>query len=352
MQDDGRRPVVVSDPSLWLKKSNHRLVVMREDQEVSSIPLAEIERVSLFGPVSITGGALCGLLDAGIDLSLHSRTGRFRGSASSVESKNIFLLLAQVDAWRSEERRLAFARAIVTSKLEGHRLLLQRYSLDHPEATRCKLVSLSLQECKAKAMAADSIEQLRGIEGAAAAAYFSAFPQMLRGGWQFPGRVRNPATDPVNALLSFTYSLAVGRLSSEAAGVGLDPRLGLFHGLRYGRASLPLDLVEEVRAPLADRFVLRSLNLQQIKPEDFITRPDGAVQLRPEARRAYLFAWEEYLARPSPYFTRESQEQEPPGLDPKEATDKPLSWQDRLRRQVYRCKRFLQNQEPYVPLLS
>jgi CRISPR/Cas system-associated endonuclease Cas1 len=156
--------------------------------------------------------------------------------------------------------------------------------------------------------------------------------------------------------VSIPYALVVGLFSSALSGAGLDPRIGLFHGLRYGRASLPLDLVEELRASLADRFVLRMLNLNQLQSSDFVVQPDSAVQLRPEVRRSYLFAWEEYITQPNAYFRRE----EPKAIEDEfvwlsafgETTENRLSWKDRIERQVRRCKSFLQNQEPYTPLLK
>jgi len=139
-----------------------------------------------------------------------------------------------------------------------------------------------------------SVSETMGIEGDAASTYFSVFNELLRGtGFTFGGRVRRPPTDPVNALLSFAYTLITHECSSALQGVGLDPYVGLLHQDRPGRVSLALDLLEEFRAPWADRFVLTLINRKQIQLNDFITEASGAVRLKDDARKTFLIAWQE-----------------------------------------------------------
>jgi CRISPR-associated protein Cas1 len=133
-----------------------------------------------------------------------------------------------------------------------------------------------------------------GLEGEAASAYFGVFSSLLRAPrFEFSGRVRRPPADPVNALLSFAYVLLASECASALAGVGLDPYVGFLHQDRPGRKSLALDMMEELRAPLADRFVLTLINRGQMKPNDFVTEASGAVRLKDEARKAFLTAYQE-----------------------------------------------------------
>lgn len=206
---------------------------------------------------------------------------------------------------------------------------------------------------------------LRGLEGAASAAYFDAFPSMLGPSWAFPGRVRRPARDPVNALLNFGYTLATAEVARHLLRASFDLRIGLLHGIRYGRESLALDLVEELRAPLVDRFTLRLLHRRQIQRDDFITHDeDGAVRLTDDARRRYLEWWEEALSSRAPLLRNdrstpdddaaphaaqvEGLEKQRLGPNPKAPNE--ITWRFRIERQAHRLARFLLRQAPFKPL--
>ena len=139
------------------------------------------------------------------------------------------------------------------------------------------------------------MEALRGIEGYAAKAYFGAFTAMVRQNrdvFAFTGRSRRPPRDPINSLLSFVYTLLVNESAAACEGVGLDPQIGYLHALRPGRPALALDLMEELRAPLADRLVLTLINRNQLTPEDFVERPGGAIYLTKDARKTLLSAYQ------------------------------------------------------------
>ena len=158
-----------------------------------------------------------------------------------------------------------------------------------------------LQECGntlasyvRQARRATTAEQLLGIEGAAAECYFSAFPHfLLSDEWSFQSRNRRPPRDPVNSLLSFAYTLLAADCKSALESVGLDHAVGLYHKDRPGRPGLALDLMEEFRAPLADRTVLTLLNRKQLSARDFIHEEGGFVRLTDEARKLVLTSWQE-----------------------------------------------------------
>src|SRR5690606_4874859 len=162
---------------------------------------------------------------------------------------------------------------------------------------------------------ANSTDECMGVEGEAAATYFSVFNELLKGsGFAFGGRIRRPPTDAVNALLSFAYSLITQECISALQGVGLDPFVGFLHKDRPGRASLALDMLEEFRASWADRFVLTLINRRQIQLSDFVTEASGAVRLSDTARKALLVAYQErkQVEIQHPYL----EEQVPIGLLP------------------------------------
>jgi CRISP-associated protein Cas1 len=167
--------------------------------------------------------------------------------------------------------------------------------------------------------------EIRGLEGAGSGTYFRQFGKMLST-VGFPGRKRRPATDPANSLLSLGYVMVGNELSSLLEARGFDPAIGFLHGVRYGRSSLALDVVEVFRQPVVDRLTLRLLNLGQIKPDDFEGGQKG-LRMRPEALKRYFERYEEQLRTPS------------------EGAESP-SWRERLKHQVEAVREMVMAGEP------
>jgi CRISPR-associated protein Cas1 len=207
-------------------------------------------------------------------------------------SGNVLLRRAQYRACESEEITVRLARRFVEGKVRGGRYVVQRAYRDYKEEILSQTTD-SLGELITKITEEDDLAALRGLEGAAASQYFNAFPAMLRvDDVKFDGRQRRPPRDPVNAVLSFVYSLLTTDCTSALESVGLDPQIGFLHSLRPGRPALALDLMEEFRHPFADRLVLSLFNRQQIKSADFIERPGGAVLMSEAARKTVLTAYQ------------------------------------------------------------
>ena len=352
--------MVISDPTLFVRRANERLVMMREGKEVAAIPIGDVSHVAVHGPVTLTGAALAGLLDEGIEVTLYSSGRGYRGAITSAQSKNVYLLLAQVDAWKRDERRLALAKSLLAGKIAGQRAILHRQALDRGSA-KCREAAARLMELELGMAAERYVDAARGVEGTAAAQYFGAFGEMLSEGWSWEGRRHRPAPHPVNAALSFGYTLATGEMARLLAWGWFDTRVGFIHGLRYGRESLALDMVEEFRAPLVDRFVLRMLNRRQLAPSDFMEHDGGGVRLSAEARRRFLEAWEENLEGAAPSLRNEVvAEADHAGARRITRTDtgqpdegdgeEGPRWRRRMERQVDRLRRFLMKNEDYVPL--
>jgi CRISP-associated protein Cas1 len=182
---------------------------------------------------------------------------------------------------------------VVTAKINGQLRVVQRYERNHPDRLEPGAAE-QLRQLLGKLTGAESVESLQGLEGAAAAVYYRQFGRMLTA-VGFPGRKKHPSTDPANALLSLGYVLLGNEIAALLEARGFDPAVGFLHGLRYGRQSLALDLVEAFRQPVVDRLTLRLLNRRQIGPEDF-EGGDRGLLLKPESLKRYLGLYEEHPA--------------------------------------------------------
>ncbi|MGH2628785.1 MAG: CRISPR-associated endonuclease Cas1, partial [Anaerolineales bacterium] len=260
--------------------------------KAADIRLFDLERLVVVGPVQFSTQALALLLDRGIDVSFLTSHGRIRGSLVSGQSRNVYLRLAQFERWREPAFRLALSRHVVTAKVTAQLHVVLRYERNHPGRLEAG-AGEQLRQLLEKVPEADSVESLQGLEGAAAAAYYRQFGRMLTT-VGFPGRKKHPSTDPANALLSLGYVILGNEIAARLEARGFDPAVGFLHGLRYGRQSLALDLVEAFRQPVVDRLTLRLLNLRQLVPDDFEGGERGLL-LKPDALKTYLGLYEEQL---------------------------------------------------------
>ena len=192
------------------------------------------------------------------------------------------------------------AATLVAAKIVNSRFVLQRALREYGDAQGGGVLSGTIEHLDSllRQVRRDGItlETVRGYEGIAAKRYFEAFPQLIRRkepAFRFTGRTRRPPRDPVNALLSFLYTLLRHDVASALEGVGLDPAMGFLHRDRPGRPALALDMMEELRAPLADRLAVSLINRRQIKPSGFITTESGAVNMDEGTRKTILVAWQE-----------------------------------------------------------
>jgi CRISPR-associated protein Cas1 len=236
-------------------------------------------------------------LEHGVELAILTRTGsRIVGQITSPATKNIELRVEQFKKYGDESFRTALAKIIVRGKISNCINLLRTFSYNHPDINLSPEVE-GMQSALAGISDAANINTLMGVEGNAAHIYFGGFSKMILGEFTFAGRKKHPAPDPVNALLSFGYTLFFNEILSLLDGLGFDPYLGYFHNVEYGRASLASDLVEEFRAS-ADRFALYLINDRIFKPADFFTNPKGGgVYLTREAQKPYFVQYERHVNR-------------------------------------------------------
>lgn len=248
----------------------------------------------IFGNVQVTTQALVEMLDHGIELAILSASGQLRGQLTPPKAKNIVLRMKQYEMSGSAQACLRIAREVVGGKIANSVAVVRRYRANHPEAIPVESVK-ELEATLQSARTALSLDSLRGAEGTAAVRYFRCLQGMVPPAFGFTGRNRRPPRDPMNALLSFGYVLVGNELQALLDAMGFDPYLGFFHQVDYGRPSLALDLLEEFRAPLVDRFSARLLNQGILKVVDFTATPEKGTVLSREALKRYFVEYEKEL---------------------------------------------------------
>ncbi|MCG8448635.1 MAG: type I-C CRISPR-associated endonuclease Cas1c [Pirellulales bacterium] len=278
----------------YLHKERETIVIKQGDEKLGQFPAINIGNIHCFGQVSVSPFLMGFCAEKTIGLSFYTEYGRYLARVEGKPVGNVLLRRAQYRWADDEEKCNAIASLIVAAKVANGRSVLQREIRNHGDNAQLAAAVDSLSVSCRRARQARSVDEARGIEGEAASVYFGVFDELVRGsGFAFGGRFRRPPTDPVNALLSFTYSLITQECVSALVGVGLDPYVGFLHKDRPGRTSLALDLLEEFRAAWADRFVLTLINRKQLALKDFETEASGAVNLADEARKRFLAAYQE-----------------------------------------------------------
>jgi CRISPR-associated protein Cas1 len=317
-----RTIVHVTSPGTMIRKESDALILAGRDGEAERLLLKDVCHVAIYGPSQITSQCLQHLLIHGVPVSHHTSAGRLLGISAPLTTQNIGLRRAQYRAADDPERCLYIARALVLAKIRNQRTILKRYRRgieaalddeggelpnwavpaaaegdDNDEPTSAYAVTAGalaqMQHALRAAERDTALDVLRGHEGEAAAAYFSALPAILPAPWRgdFCGRSRRPPRDRVNALISFGYSLLVRDTSAALARIGLDPMLGFFHAMLPGRPALALDLMEPFRAAWVDAAVLRLLATNGIDRADFHVSTSGVV-LTDSGRNALIAAYE------------------------------------------------------------
>ncbi len=282
-----------------IHKTGNRLLVRKDGQDLAEAECAHLSAVLMFGRVQVTTQALHLLLRHGIELALFTQNGKLLGQLTPPTAKNLPLRKAQYDKERDPAFALRQAKAVLAAKLHNSREVLKRHALDTPgEQPEAQAAAARISALLPKLHEAVEAASLLGVEGAAAAAYWGAFPTLLKAhGLEFPGRQSHPSPDPINAALSLGYVVLGNLLQSLLDGLGFDPFLGFLHEESYGRASLALDLLEPFRAPVVDRLVVKLFNLKTLQPADFAPDEEGGCRMAPDALRRFFAAWERQLAR-------------------------------------------------------
>ncbi len=286
----------------YLRKDGEAVEVRHEGETKLRVPLHNLDGiVAMAWDVSASGALMAACAEAKVSLSFHNAHGKFLVAVNGFTLGNVLLRREQYRRADHEAASVAIAANMVAAKISNARTVVMRAIRDHGERDPSR--AFVLQQT-ADVMASripltrhvTSLDSLRGVEGEAAVAYFTALPMLLTNHDPeigFDGRNRRPPLDPVNCLLGFLYSLLMHDCRSACESCGLDAQCGFLHRDRPGRPSLALDLMEEFRALLADRMMLNLFNRQQLTSKDFQTKENGAVLLKDESRKKVLVAWQE-----------------------------------------------------------
>ena len=293
-----RNVIYIQTQNSWLHKDNDNLVLKVEKETKARIPIHKLQGLVCFGQVSISPYLMAHCAENGVTITYLNQFGKFLARVEGPVSGNVLLRRTQHLLGANLENSVAIARAMLAGKLYNQRYVLRRYLRDYGDQTNQQqaLAELTtaekrLSRCLNQLNDCKAIDTLMGREGEAAQVYFGVFQHLLRQDeFTFDVRRRRPPTDPVNALLSFVYTLLIHDCRSALETTGLDPASGFLHQLRSGRPSLALDLAEELR-PMVDRFVLSLINKRQLGVKDFESWPNGSVTLKEEPRKTLLAAW-------------------------------------------------------------
>ncbi|MDA8054900.1 MAG: CRISPR-associated endonuclease Cas1 [Thermoplasmatales archaeon] len=288
---DDSVPVYVQEQGSTVSKKNEEIVVKFDGKVISTARLMETSQLALFGNVQVTTQTINELCRRNIPISYYSTGGWFNGITHGMSHKNVEMRVRQYSACIDRERSLLLARKLIEGKIKNTRTFLRRNTRVQSDKALVELKSWA-----DKASKAHDQESLLGIEGSAGRVYFQHFANMLKEvegeyNFDFNGRNRRPARDPINAMLSFAYALLTKETTVTLLAVGFDPYLGFFHRIRYGKPALALDMMEEFRPLIGDSIVVTMINNGEITKKDFVQR-GNSTSLTSEGRKKFIGAYE------------------------------------------------------------
>lgn len=289
----------VTSEDVYLSLEGENVLANREKTVVARYPLHTLQTIVSFSYAGASPALMGACAEKGIGLAFCTPRGRFLARVCGENNGNVLLRREQYRAADDPGRSCLIARTMIFGKLSNSAASIQRTLRDHaPRVADCGLEEAvgQIRDLLPMVLDAVDLDALRGLEGVGASAYFGVFDHLVlnrKEDFFFHGRNRRPPLDRVNALLSFAYSLLAHDCASALESVGLDAYVGFLHRDRPGRQSLALDLMEELRPCMADRFVLTFINNRMVRPEDFQTQDSGAVLLTEEGRKKFLKAWQE-----------------------------------------------------------
>ena len=288
----------ITSENSYLALDGENVVVLEDKTEIGRLPLHNLEGIVSFGYRGTSPALMGACAERNISLCYLTPQGKFLARVSGKTRGNVILRQQQYDSSKEEAQSLEIAKTCILGKVYNARGVLERGIRDHSlqiDVEKVKAASAFMKNSLEMIRDCQSKEQLRGYEGEAASIYFGVLDELIlqqKKDFYFHGRSKRPPMDNVNAVLSFVYTLLTNSITSALETVGLDPYVGYLHTERPGRASLSLDLVEELRAVLADRFVLSLINKKIVSKKNFSHKENGAVLMDDELRRKVLTEWQ------------------------------------------------------------
>jgi len=289
----------VTTPDAYVALDGETVLVKKDEETLIRVPLHNLEGIVTFGYTGASPALMGACAKRNISLCFMTAHGRFQARVTGESRGNVTLRKTQYRLAESEEESTAIAKNFIIGKVYNAKWIIERALRDHAirvDINTLKGVSASLTNTLSEIKEAINLEQLRGIEGNAASLYFSVFDSLILQQEEYfywDGRTRRPPTDNVNALLSFVYTLLANDCAAALEAVGLDAYVGFLHRDRPGRASLALDMMEELRGVVADRFVITLINKRIVNEKGFEKRENGAVIMDDTTRKSVLTAWQE-----------------------------------------------------------
>lgn len=286
----------ILDETAWLSLEGENIVCKSDEREKFRMPFSNIEDIYCFSYLGCSPALMGKCAEYGIGLNFFSPNGQFLARVTGKTKGNIFLRKGQFEKFASPD--ILLWQNTVAAKLSNTRFLLRRSVRDYPKIDEDGALSDCIEIIESgieRVYTLTDKEEIMGLEGNCAKSYFSVFDRLIlsqKENFFVTSRTKRPPLDPVNATLSFLYTIMTSQYASALEGVGLDSCCGFYHALRSGRSSLACDLVEEARC-IAERLTLTMINLKQLKPEDFEKQESGAVYLSKEGKRKVLTAWQE-----------------------------------------------------------
>ena len=317
----------IREQGALLCRRSERLLVTKVGKVLLDQPLITVESISVFGNIQVTAQMLAMLLQRGIDISYFTLYGKYLGHTAPDRSKNIFLRMIQYDIYQNEERRLHYARTIVRNKITNQIRLIEshRYADAFPWREDVSEMQRHLAALDQKQTAGEIL----GIEGICSNIYFHSYGAMFKSSVRFEKRTRRPPKDPINVILSLAYTFLTREVSSVLEAESFEVCLGFLHGIRYGRKSLALDIVEEFRQPVVDRLVLKLFNKRMLSEYDFEEDDFDQITLNEEGFHRFCSAYEKWMN----------------GTDPEAGEH----FRSRIRQQAAELKRSLKQSYMYQP---
>lgn len=288
----------ITSENSYLRLEGETVVICDGEQKVGQVPLHNLDGIVSFGYKGISPALMGACMERKVSVCFLSPQGKFLARVTGKECGNILLRKQQFASVKNEKISLEIAKNCILGKVFNSRWILERAIRDHSmqiDVEKVKRASQQLKHSLTIIQSAESLDKLRGYEGAAANVYFSVFDELIlqqKKYFSFQGRNRRPPLDNVNAMLSFVYTLLTTQITAALEVVGLDPYAGYLHTVRPGRASLALDLIEELRAPLVDRFVLSLINKKIVNNNDFTKKENQAVLMDADSRKKLLTEWQ------------------------------------------------------------
>lgn len=289
----------ISSPDAYLTLDGETILVKRDDDVSTRLPLHNLENIVCFGYRGVSPALMNACVDKNIGLCFLSPNGYFLARVNGKVRGNVLLRKTQYQISENEKKSTKIAVSFLLGKVSNCRKVLDRAVRDHSllvDVEKLSKTSLALKDCLHSIQESETTSELMGFEGSAAKLYFGVFDHLIlrqKNAFQFTERSRRPPLDNTNALLSFLYTLLTQEMISALETVGLDPYVGFLHQDRPGRPSLALDLMEELRPVFADRLALSMINRRQITEQGFIQKESGGILMEDETRKKVLSIWQE-----------------------------------------------------------